>query len=361
MYVWYSVAALNQQYMKVSAKQLADLVNGTVEGDETVVVSDFAKIEEGKPGYLSFLGNPKYEQFIYTTQSSVVLVDADFQPQHPISATLVRVKSAYSAVAQLLRMVEQSTPKRKGISDLAVVDPLAKVEDDCYIGHYAVVEQNAKIGKGTQIYPQAFIGENVEVGENVIIYPGAVVYHSCVIGNNCIIHSGAIIGADGFGFASEDSGEYKKIPQLGNVILEDEVEIGANTTIDRATMGSTRIGKGVKLDNLVQIAHNVDVGDNTVMAAQCGIAGSTKVGKSCILAGQVGLAGHIIIGDKVQIGAQSGVPNNVEDNQMIFGYPALPVRQALRLNGYHKRLPEIYNTLMELKKEVERLKAQDKA
>ena len=273
--------------MEFSAQQIAGFLNGTIEGDPNVKVSNFSKIEEGKPGTLTFLANLKYAHHIYNTEASIVLVNNDFKPEQPIRATLVKVENAYAALAMLLNLVEQSKSKKKGVDSTAFIAASATVSDDCYVGNFAYIGEGVKMGKNCMVYPHAYIGDHVTVGDNCVFYPHATVYENCIIGNNCILHAGSVVGADGFGFAPEGE-TYKKIPQLGNVIIEDDVEIGANTTIDRAVMDSTIIHRGVKLDNLVQIAHNVEVGENTVMAAQVGIAGSVKVGKHCMFGGHRG-------------------------------------------------------------------------
>jgi UDP-3-O-[3-hydroxymyristoyl] glucosamine N-acyltransferase len=341
--------------MEFTAQQIADFLNGSVEGDPTAKVNNFSKIEEGSSGSLTFLANPKYEHFIYKTKASIVLVNEDFMPTSEIKATLIRVPNAYASLAILMNMVEQSKTRKSGIDSSAFIAQDAVIGEDCYVGTLACIGEKTEIGKGCMIYPHAYIGDRVKIGENTTIYPHATLYDGCVVGKNCIIHAGAVIGADGFGFAPEN-GVYKKIPQLGNVILEDEVEIGANTTIDRAVMGSTLIHKGVKLDNLIQVAHNVEIGENTVMASQVGIAGSTKVGSNCMLGGQVGLGGHITIGDNTQIGAQSGIISHVGENAKIMGYLAIPIKDFMRSNILFKKLPEIYQSLNQLKKEVEELK-----
>ena len=299
--------------MELSARQIADILKGKVEGNEQITVKSFSKIEEGKPGTLTFLANPKYTNFIYETKASIALVNDDFvvEKSIPQTLTLIRVEDAYHALAILMNLAEKSKLKKSGIESPSFISPsVSYPKEDIYIGAFSYIGENVKIGKNVEIYPQTYIGDNVEIGDNTILHAGVKIYAECKIGKRCIIHSGAVIGSDGFGFAK--GGEsYKKIPQLGNVILEDDVEIGANTTIDRAVMESTIICKGVKLDNLIQIAHNVEVGENTVIAAQTGISGSTKVGKNCMLGGQVGLAGHISIGDNVGIGAQSGIVSNI--------------------------------------------------
>ena len=341
--------------MEFTAQQIAAFLRGTVEGDPEVKVSNFSKIEEGKPGTLTFLANPKYEHHIYHTEASIVLVNQDFTPTEPIHTTLIRVENAYTALAQLLNMVEQSKSKKSGVDSTAFIAPTASVGEDCYIGNMAYIGERVKLGNNCQVYPFAYIGDNVEIGDNTILYPHVTVYHDCRIGQHCILHAGSVIGADGFGFAPEGE-QYKKIPQLGNVVIEDNVEIGANTTIDRAVMDSTIIRQGVKLDNLIQIAHNVEVGENTVMAAQVGIAGSVKVGKHCMFGGQVGLAGHIQIADDVTLGAQAGVISSVKEATTLLGAPAIQARNFMRSSAIFNRLPELYRTIGQLQREMETLK-----
>ena len=341
--------------MEFTAQQIAAFLRGTVEGDPEVKVSNFSKIEEGKPGTLTFLANPKYEHHIYHTEASIVLVNQDFTPTEPIHTTLIRVENSYTALAQLLNMVEQAKSKKSGVDSTAFIAPTASVGEDCYIGNMAYIGERVKLGNNCQVYPFAYIGDNVEIGDNTILYPHVTVYHDCRIGQHCILHAGSVIGADGFGFAPEGE-QYKKIPQLGNVVIEDNVEIGANTTIDRAVMDSTIIRQGVKLDNLIQIAHNVEVGENTVMAAQVGIAGSVKVGKHCMFGGQVGLAGHIQIADDVTLGAQAGVISSVKEATTLLGAPAIQARNFMRSSAIFNRLPELYRTIGQLQLEVETLK-----
>ena len=341
--------------MEFTAQQIAAFLRGTVEGDPEVKVSNFFKIEEGKPGTLTFLANPKYEHHIYHTEASIVLVNQDFTPTEPIHTTLIRVENAYTALAQLLNMVEQAKSKKSGVDSTAFIAPTASVGEDCYIGNMAYIGERVKLGNNCQVYPFAYIGDNVEIGDNTILYPHVTVYHDCRIGQHCILHAGSVIGADGFGFAPEGE-QYKKIPQLGNVVIEDNVEIGANTTIDRAVMDSTIIRQGVKLDNLIQIAHNVEVGENTVMAAQVGIAGSVKVGKHCMFGGQVGLAGHIQITDDVTLGAQAGVISSVKEATTLLGAPAIQARNFMRSSAIFNRLPELYRTIGQPQREVETLK-----
>lgn len=343
--------------MEFTASAIAGFLKGEIEGNPEVKVNTIAKIEEGHEGALSFLANPKYEHYIYTTNSSIVLVNRTFAPTARINATLIRVDNAYESFASLLQLVDQARPRKKGIHPAAVIEPSAKIGNDVYIGPYAYIGDNCLIGDGCSIYPQVYIGDNTRVGSKSTLYPGVKIYHECVLGEGCIVHAGSVIGSDGFGFAPQSDNEYMKIPQLGNVILEDNVEIGANVTIDRATMGSTIIHRGVKLDNLIQIGHNVEVGDNTVMAAQCGVSGSTKLGKNCMIGGQVGFSGHIKIANGTKIGAQAGLLSEVkEENTAIIGSPAIEIRQFMKSSVLFKRLPDMKAKLDTLEKEVEALK-----
>jgi UDP-3-O-[3-hydroxymyristoyl] glucosamine N-acyltransferase len=343
--------------MEFTAKQIAAFLNGEIEGDPEKKVSSVSKIEEGREGSLSFLANPKYEKYIYETASSIVLVNKSFQPDKKINATLIRVENAYEAFARLLDLYQQSTPKKEGTNSLASIHQTASIGEHVYIGEFTCVSQNASIGNGTKIYPQVYVGENVKIGENSIIYPGVKIYHDCLIGSNCIIHSGVVIGSDGFGFAPQEGSEYKKIPQIGNVIIEDDVELGSNVTIDRATMGSTIIHKGVKLDNLIQVAHNVEIGENTVIAAQAGISGSTKVGKNCLIAGQAGLVGHLNIADGVIIGAQAGIGHDLKTKgEIVVGSPAFEINGWRKSSVLFKKLPELREQVLKLIKDVEELK-----
>lgn len=342
--------------MEFTAKQIAQFVQGTVIGDENASINTFAKIEDGKNGAISFLANAKYTHYIKNTESSIVLVDELIDIELPVKPTLIRVKNARDCVARLLQLYENMKPKKQGIDTLAFISPDAKVGKDVYIGAFAYIGSGVEIGNGTQVYPHATIMEGAKIGENCIIYPNASVYHDCILGDNVILQSGSVIGSDGFGFAPNGE-DYDKIPQIGIVTIEDNVEIGANTCIDRSTMGSTYIRKGVKLDNLVQIAHNTDIGENTVMSSQVGIAGSTKVGKWCMFGGQVGIAGHIEIGDKVFLGAQSGVPGNLKENQTLIGTPPFEPRNYFKSQAIFRRLPEIYQQIKDLQKEIEKLKA----
>lgn len=341
--------------MTFTAKQIADFLKGEIVGNPEVKVSNFSKIEEGKAGTITFLANLKYTPYIYNTEADIVLVNSDFEPEKPISATLIKVPNAYAALASLMEMVNKSTPRKSGIDTMSFVAPTAKIGDQAYVGAFAYVGDHAEIGDDSKIYPQSYIGDSVKIGKNTIIYPGVKIYHGCVIGDNCIVHSGAVIGADGFGFSKEEE-VYHKIPQLGNVIIEDEVEIGANTAIDRAVMGSTVIRRGVKLDNLIQIAHNCEIGEHTAMAAQVGIAGSTKIGENCVFGGQVGIGGHITIGKNSRIGAQSGIISNTKEGSEIIGSPAMPVKSFFKSSILMPKLPDIYRQLNALEKELLELK-----
>ncbi|MDD2512355.1 MAG: UDP-3-O-(3-hydroxymyristoyl)glucosamine N-acyltransferase [Proteiniphilum sp.] len=341
--------------MIFTAKQIAGFLNGEVIGDPNVSVSSFSKIEEGKPGTLTFLGNPKYTPYIYDTDADIVLVNSDFLPDKPIRATLIKVPNAYAALASLMEMANQKQPQKSGIGEISFIAPSALMGENIYVGMFAFIGEQSRIGDGCKIYPQVYVGNNVQIGKNCILYPGVKIYHDCVIGDNCIIHAGAVIGADGFGFSKQEE-IYHKIPQIGNVILEDDVEVGANTTIDRAVMGSTIIRRGVKLDNLIQIAHNCEVGENSVMAAQVGIAGSTKIGESCVLGGQVGIGGHITIGRKSQIGAQSGIISNTKEGSEVIGSPAFPVKSFFKSSVILPKLPDMYRRLNAMEKELAELK-----
>lgn len=341
--------------MEFSAKQIAQFVQGVIEGDENATVNTFAKIEDGKPGAISFLSNPKYTHYIYDTESSIVLVDKSVELEKPTKATLVRVDNAYECVAKLLQLYESMKPKKTGIDSLAFVSPSAKIGENVYIGAFAYIGDNVVIGDGCQIYPNVVICENAKVDNDCLFYPNVTIYHDCHVGNRVTLHAGSVVGSDGFGFAPSENG-YDKIPQIGIVTIEDDVEIGANTCIDRSTMGSTYVRKGVKLDNLVQIAHNTDIGANTVMSAQVGVAGSTKVGQWCMFGGQVGIAGHITIGNKVFLGAQSGVPSSLKDNQTLIGTPPMEKLPYFKSQAIFQRLPDLYKQIQKLQKEVDELK-----
>ena len=347
--------------MEFSAQQIADFLKGEVQGDPSVKVSDFSKIEEGKPGTLSFLSNPKYSHFIYESKASIILVNKTFQLENAVQATLIKVEDAYQSVALLMTLVEQATAKKTGVSSLANISESAVIGENAYIAPFVTVGNNVKIGNNVSLHSHVTIEDGVQLGDNVLLYANVCIYNDCIIGKDCILHSGVVIGADGFGFAPQEDGSYKKIPQMGNVILEDDVEIGANSTVDRATIGSTIIRRGVKIDNLCQIAHNVEVGENTVMAAQTGISGSTKVGKNCILAGQVGIAGHLIVADRTTLGAKTGVANTIkEPNQAYQGYPAIPVMNFRRSSIVHKNLPELQKSLYEMEKRIKELENKNK-
>jgi len=344
--------------MEFSAQQIAHILKGSIEGNPDCMVGNFSKIEEGKPHTLTFLANLKYSSYIYETKASIALVNDDFVPEKtlPATLTLIRVPDAYSALAQLMNLVNQMKAKKQGIETPSFISESAKIpEKNIYIGAFAHIGENVQLGENVAIYPNAYIGDNVVIDENTTIYAGVKIYADCCIGRNCIIHAGAVIGADGFGFAKEE-GVYQKIPQLGNVVIEDDVEIGANTTIDRAVIDSTIIRRGVKLDNLIQVAHNVEIGENTVIAAQTGISGSTKIGKNNVIGGQVGFGGHIKIGDDVSIGAQSGIISNIQAGRNIIGSPPLDIQQFFRANIVFAKLPEMNRQIHQLQKEMEALK-----
>ncbi len=328
--------------MELTPQLIASLIDGKVEGDGNVRLTGFAKIEEAAPGYVTFIANPKYSHYIYETEASAVLVSDDFVTERPVSPVLIRVKDPYVALADLMNAMESTRPKPQGIEQPCFIAEGVVVPDDAYIGAFAYIGKGVHLGKGVKVYPQSYIGENVTIGDGSVIRAGVRIYQDCVIGKGCIIHSGAVIGADGFGFAPRPDGTYEKIPQIGNVVIDDDVEIGANTTVDRATFGSTRIGKGTKLDNLIQVAHNVEIGTGNVFAAQVGVAGSTKIGDFNQIGGQVGFAGHIHVGNMNQFGAQSGIPNNVGDGNRLIGYPAVGLRQFAKTQVYLKRLGELF-------------------
>lgn len=339
--------------MNFTAAAIAEFLGGTVDGDPKASIHDVSKIEEGRTGTLSFLANPKYEKYIYDTQSTIVIVNQDFQPSRNCPATLIRVKNAYESFASLLQLYEQSKPRKRGVSQLASIAESALLGKDLYIGDFAVVSEHATLADGVQVFPQVYIGDRVQIGEGTILHPGVKVYEGSEIGAHCVIHAGAVIGGDGFGFAPNQENNYQKVPQLGKVIIEDHVEVGANTTIDRATMGATILRKGVKLDNLIMIAHNVEVGENTVMAAQTGVSGSTRIGKNCMFGGQVGLIGHITIADGVKIAAQSGIPKSIrQEGAVVQGAPALEFGHYQRCYVVFKNLPALRNQITELERKV---------
>ena len=342
--------------MEFTALQISDLLQGTVEGDGTVKVNRLAKIEEGVPGALSFLANPKYTPYIYSTNSSVVIVSNDFVAEEPVKSTLIRVADPYAGFAKLLELYNQIVRDKKGIEQPSFIADSAKTGTDCYVGAFAYLGNNVKLGDRVKVYPNAYVGDNVIIGNDTTIFAGVKIYSDCIIGNNCTLHAGVIIGADGFGFAP-GSGSYNKVAQIGNVVIEDNVEIGAGTTIDRATLGSTYIRKGVKLDNLIQVAHNVDIGENTVIAAQTGIAGSTKIGRDCLIGGQVGIVGHLTIADNTRIAAQSGVGTSItQPGQIIQGSPAFPISDYRRTYVVFKKLPDLDKKIQELEKALSDLR-----
>ena len=342
--------------MEFKAKQIADMIGGRVEGNEDAAINTFAKIEEGREGAISFLSNPKYTHYIYDTKSSVVLVNDDLELERPVPATLIRVKNAYEAVAKLLQLYAAMQPKKTGIDTTASIAASAKIGQNVYIGAFAVIGEGAVVGDGTQIYPHTVIGDSVKLGQNCLIYPNVTIYQGCQIGSNVTIHAGSVIGADGFGFAPNQEG-YDKIPQIGIVIIEDDVEIGANTCVDRSTMGQTIIHKGVKLDNLIQVAHNCEIGENTVMSAQVGMAGSTKIGAWCMVGGQAGFSGHINVADKTFVGAQCGVISNTKgQGEQLLGSPGMDPKVYFKGMALLKRLPDMYREMGALRKEIEELK-----
>ena len=338
--------------MQFTAEMIAGLLGGEIVGDKSATVSTVSSIDGGKQGSLAYLTNPRYEQYVYTTEASIVLVDKSFEPTQEVHTTLIKVANVGECVLNLLEMYNASRPRKTGVSKLASISDEATIGEGCYIGDFAVIERGAKVGDNVQIYPQCYIGDNVTIGEGTKIYAGVKIYEGCVIGRNCILHAGAVIGADGFGFAPREDGSFAKIPQLGNVIIEDNVEIGANTCIDRAKTDSTIIRSGVKLDNLIQIGHNVEVGANTVMSAQVGIAGTSKVGSNCFVAGQVGIADHVTIGNRVKIGSKSGIDKAVGDDEIRFGYPALPGMQYHRSFAIFRQLPDMATKLREIEKRL---------
>ena len=342
--------------MEFTAKQIAELIQGRVEGDENTAVTTFAKIEEGVPGAISFLSNPKYTHYIYDTKSSVVLINEDVELEKPVSATLIRVKNAYECVAKLLQFYETMKPAKKGIDSLAYISPKAQIGEDVYVGAFAYIGDGVVLGKGSQVYPHTVVCEGVTIGEKCILYPNVTIYQGCKLGNNVTIHAGSVIGADGFGFAP-NTGGYDKIPQIGIGVIEDNVEIGANTCIDRSTMGQTIIHQGVKLDNLIQVAHNCEIGENTVMSAQAGMAGSTKIGAWCMVGGQAGFSGHIQVADKTFIGAQCGVIKNTKgDGESLIGSPAMDPKMFFKAKAIYSKLPDMYRQIAALERELKELK-----
>lgn len=338
--------------MKFTATQIAGILEGDIVGDPNTEVSKLSKIEEGAEGSLTFLANPKYTQYIYSTRASITIVGKEFRPEEELSTTLIKVDDAYKSFSKLLEYYNKVKLNKVGIEQPAFISESATYGKELYFGAFSYMGDNVKIGDYVKVYPNAYIGDNVTIGNNVVIFAGAKIYSESVIGDNCVIHSGSIVGADGFGFAPNEKGEYQKVPQTGNVILEANVDIGAGTTIDRATLGSTIIRKGVKLDNQIQIAHNVEIGKNTVIAAQTGIAGSAKIGENCMIGGQVGIVGHITIGDNVKIQAQSGIGRNVKDGETLQGSPALNYGDYNKSYVYFKNLPKLAKTINQLEKKI---------
>ena len=341
--------------MTFTVQQIAEVIGGTIEGNPNAVINKFSKIEEGEEGGLSFLANIKYTPHIYTTKATAVLVSADFTPSHPVQTTLIRTEEPYLAFAKLMAFYNQKKSKT-GISKHAAIAEGVVIGEDVYVGDFVSIAEGVILGDNVKIYPHCYIGEGVTIGNNTILNPGVKIHHGCIIGNDCTLHAGAIIGADGFGFAPQKDNQYVKIPQLGNVIIEDNVDIGAQTCVDRATLGSTIIRKGVKLCNFIQIAHNCEIGENTVMAAQCGVSGSTKIGKNCVFGGQVGINWHLTVGDNVQVGAQSAISNNVKENSVLLGTPAFNASDCIKSYVIFKFLPKCVARIEELEKEVKQLK-----
>ena len=336
--------------MKFTASQIAGILEGTVVGNPEIAVHKLAKIEEGEAGSLTFLANPKYTPYIYSTEASITIVNNDFEPEQELSTTLIKVEDAYKSFSKLLEYYNQVKNNKFGVESPVFISDSASYGKDFYLGAFSYLGNNVQIGDNVKIYPNVYVGDNVKIGDNVMVFAGAKIYSETIIGNYCVIHSGAIIGADGFGFTPNQNGEYTKVPQTGNVILEDHVDVGAGTTIDRATLGSTILRKGVKLDNQIQIAHNVEIGQNTAIAAQTGVAGSTKIGKNCLIGGQVGIVGHVVIGDRVKIQAQSGITRNVKDDEVLQGSPALGYNDYNKSYVHFKNLPKLVNKVDELEK-----------
>ena len=343
--------------MEFTAELIAGFLEGEIIGDKAAKVTTICKIEEGEPGALAFLSNPKYESYIYETKATIVIVNKDFTPQKEVPATLIKVENAYDSFARILELYQSTKPQKSGVSPQACISSSATVGEGAYVGEFAVVGENATIGKNAKIYPQVYVGDRVIIGDDVILYPGVKIYEECVLGSHVTLHAGVVIGADGFGFAPQADGSYRKIPQIGNVVVEDWVEIGANACVDRATMGSTIIRRGVKLDDLVMVAHNVQIGEDTVFASQVGVAGSTKIGRRCMFGGQVGVAGHISVADGTQIASQSGIAHSIKkENQTLMGSPAYEAAAYQRAAIAFKSLPEMLKKVSSLEKEIARLK-----
>jgi UDP-3-O-[3-hydroxymyristoyl] glucosamine N-acyltransferase len=346
--------------MEFTAQQIANLIQGEVEGNPEVVVNKLSKIDEGVPNSLSFLANPQYTPYIYITDASIVIVNNDFVAEKPLKSTctLIRVRDARESFAKLLEAYNQVKMNKSGIEQPCYISKTAKLGENVYVGAFTYIGENVKIGNNVKLFPNVYLGDNVVIGDNSVLFAGVRVYSECILGRNCTFHSGVIIGGDGFGFAPNSENNYQKVPQIGNVIIEDHVEVGANTTIDRATIGSTIIRKGVKLDNLIQVAHNVDIGENTVIAAQTGIAGSTRIGRDCMIGGQVGIIGHLVIADRVKIAAQSGIGNSItREGDIVQGSPAFGIGDYKRSYVMFRKLPEIADRIKELEKELNEIKA----
>lgn len=336
--------------MEFTASQIAGILEGEVDGNPEIAVHKLSKIEEGTEGSLTFLANPKYTPYIYSTEASIIIVNKGFVPEQDLKSTLIKVEDAYKSFSKLLAYYNQVKNNKSGIESPVFVSETAKYGSDLYLGAFSYLGNNVEIGNNVKIYPNVYIGDNVKIGDNSTVFAGAKIYSETIIGKDCVIHSGVILGADGFGFAPDEEGAFSKVPQTGNVILEDHVDVGAGTTIDRATLGSTILRKGVKLDNQIQIAHNVEIGEHTVIAAQTGIAGSTKIGKHCMIGGQVGIVGHIVIGDRVKIQAQSGISRNIKSDEVLQGSPALNYGDYNKSYVHFKNLPRIVNRIEDLEK-----------
>jgi len=340
--------------MKVTTKKIAELLGGELVGDGDIPIYDLAKIEEATEGSITFLANPRYTPFVYKTNASAIVVSKNFVPEKPVKAVLIKVDDPYRAFTDLLEWYNGVATQKTGIEHPSFIHPSASLGKNVYIGAFAYVDEQAEVGNNVKIYPQVYVGANVKIGDNTVLYPGVKIYHDCKIGANCIIHAGAVIGSDGFGFAPNGT-DYKKIPQIGNVIIGDDVEIGANTTIDRATLGSTVIQKGVKLDNQIQVGHNVEIGENTVIAAQSGISGSSKIGSNCQFGGQSGVAGHLRIGNNVKVGAKTGITRNAKDGEILIGAPAVPAEQFRKMFILFKKLPDLYEDIKDIKRRLDKI------
>ncbi|MCS6904426.1 MAG: UDP-3-O-(3-hydroxymyristoyl)glucosamine N-acyltransferase [Bacteroidia bacterium] len=344
--------------MEYTVSQIAEMVEGTIEGETNRIITHLATIEEGKEGALCFLQNPKYLTNLHSSQATAVLVPIDFMPKNPVTPTLIRCQEPYLQFVKLMRQVAKPAKPKQGIAPTAIIEPSASIPDSTSIGDLVYIGANTKIGENVTIYPQVYLGAEVEIGDNTTIYPGVVIYHQVKIGKNCILHSGCVIGSDGFGYLQDNEGKHIKVPQIGKVIIEDDVEIGANTCIDRATLGTTKIAKGVKIDNLVHIAHNVSIGENTIMAAQVGISGSTRIGNHCMFGGQVGITGHVEIAEKTQLGAKAGVTKSIKKpGQILRGGPAQPLEQQLKQEALQRRLPELFERIQALEEKLVKIQS----